>query len=654
MPKEVIRFEEFELDAGAFELRQGGSLVRLERIPLELLLFLAERRGQLVTRQEILERIWGRDVFVDADNSINTAVRKIRAALKEDPDNPKFFRTVPGKGYRFLAEVPGNHATEIASGIAAGSPKANNLPLRRRWAMWAVVVTAVTIGAVVGIPRMLHPAKSAMVHKMNLVVLPFVNLSQDPQQEYFADGITEEVITQLGGLDPDRLGVIARTSSMHYKGTREDAGQIAKELGVGYLLEGSVRRDGTRVRITAQLIQASDQTDVWAGNFDRDQTDILKLESELALAICNKTALTLAPQVRKRLSEPPAVNGEAYRAYLSAKQAFELRTKAGFERSIAEYRRAIALEPNYAPAYAGLATAYSLTSIAGGMSTLEAMPKAKEAAQRAIQLDDSLAAGHAALAFILAHSDFDWDGAEKEYQRSLALNPNDAISHFFYSNSFLSPMGRHEEAIAEMKKAIELDPLSPSILSFSGQTFLWAKRYEEGLAAYKRCAEQFPEYAINQERIAHIYTYIGRLEDAIAADTRAKILSGQSPDTAMEQGRALRNALAAEGPSGYWKKLLVYGRLPDVPAETYRTPQQLAIIYTRLGDRNKALTLLEEAYEVRTLGLTEIAVEPAFEPLHYEARFQELCRKLGLRPTHGRRGNGRVISKVQSKTDRLR
>jgi len=419
---------------------------------------------------------------------------------------------------------------------------------------------------------------------------------------------------------------------MNYKGTKEDAGQIAKELGVSYLLEGSVRRDGTRVRITAQLIQASDQTHVWAGNFDRDQTDILNLESELALAICDKTALTLAPQVRRRLSEPHAVNGEAYRAYLSAKQAFELRTKAGFERSLAEYQRAIALDPNYAPSYAGLATAYSLASVAGGMSTLEAMPKAKEAAQRAIQLDDSLAAGHTALAFILVHSDFDWEGAEREYRRGLALNPNDPIAHFFYSNSFLSPMGRHEEAIAEMKKATELDPLSPPILSFSGQTFLWAKRYEEGLAAYKKCADQFPAYAINQERIAHIYTYMGRLEDAIAADTRAKILSGQSPDSAMEQDRVLRNALAKEGPSGYWKKLLEYGRLTEVPAETYRNPQQLAIIHVRLGEKGQALTLLEEAYRVKSLGLSELAVEPAFESLHTEPRFQELCHRLGLPP----------------------
>jgi TolB-like protein/DNA-binding winged helix-turn-helix (wHTH) protein len=632
MSKTIIRFEGFELDPSAFELRKSGSLVRLERIPLELLLFLAERRGQLVTRQEILERIWGKDVFVDADNSINTAIRKIRLALQEEPDNPRFLRTVPGKGYRFVPELVAEAAPDsVANGSSADLPGVKSWPFwKKQWVLWATMGAALLIAVVAGIPRVLRPAKGPTAAKMKLVVLPFVNLTGDPGQEYFADGMTEEIITQLGGLDPERLGVIARTSSMHYKDAKKDAGQIAKELGVNYLLEGSIRRDGSRVRVAAQLIRASDQTHVWAGNFEEGEKDILRLESDLALAISGKTALTLSPSVRARLSDRSAVNAEAYQAYLTAKQAFELRTKSGIERSIAEYRRAIVLEPDYASSYAGLATVYSLAPVMDAMSPLEAMPKAKEAAQRAIRLDESLAAGHTALAFILAHYDFDWPAAEREFRRGIELNPNDASAHFFYSNSFLSPMGRHNEAIAEMKKAIELDPLSPAILSFSGQTPLWARRYEEGLGAYKQCAEQFPGYAINHERIAHIYTYTGRIVEAIAEDTRAKILNGEAPEAAMQQDAALRKALAIEGPSGYWKKLLEFGRLPGSPPETYRTPQQLAIIYTRLGHRNQALSLLEEAYEVRSLGLTEMAVEPAFEPLHSEPRFQDLCRKLGL------------------------
>jgi TolB-like protein/Tfp pilus assembly protein PilF len=470
---------------------------------------------------------------------------------------------------------------------------------------------------------------------MKLVVLPFVNLSGDPEQEYLADGMTEEIITQLGGLDPEHLGVIARTSSMHYKGTKEDAGQIARELGVNYLLEGSMRRDGSRVRIAAQLIQASDQTHVWAGNFEQNQNDILKLESDLALAISSKTALTLSPAVRAHLSAPGAVNEEAYAIYLAAKQSLASRTKEGMERSIAEYQRAISLEPNYAPSYAELATAYSLASVVGLLSAQQAMPKAREAAQRAILLDESLSAGHTALGFVLAHYDFDWPGAQREFQRGIALNPSDATAHFFYSNSFLSPMGRHDEAIVEMKRALELDPLAAPMQSFSGQTFLWAKRYDQALAQLQQCAEKFPGFAINYERIAHMDTYMGRFEDAITQDTRAKILSGQTPEAALRQDVALRKALAAEGPKGYWRKLLEYSALPDNPPESYRYPHQLAIIYTRLGEPKKALTLLETAYEERTLGLTELAVEPAFEPLHSEPRFQELLRRLGL-PLSGR------------------
>jgi TolB-like protein/DNA-binding winged helix-turn-helix (wHTH) protein/Tfp pilus assembly protein PilF len=639
MAKEIIRFGDFELDPGAFELRQGEGLVRLERIPLELLIFLAEKRGQLATREEILERIWGKDVFVDADNSINTAVRKIRLALKEDPENPRFLRTVPAKGYRFAAELV-TPASEQKPAAVSHSPvvkeqSVNGTGKSVSRYLWLTLAASAVIAFMIASPRIFHRTKSPAVAKMKLVVLPFVNLSGDPEQEYLADGMTEEIITQLGGLDPEHLGVIARTSSMHYKGTKEDAGQIARELGVNYLLEGSMRRDGSRVRIAAQLIQASDQTHVWAGNFEQNQSDILKLESDLALAISSKTALTLSPAVRAHLSAPGAVNEEAFAIYLTAKQSLASRTKDGMERSIAEYQRAISLEPNYAPPYAELATAYSLASVVGLLSTQQAMPKAREAAQRAILLDESLSAGHTALGFVLAHYDFDWPGAQRELQRGIALNPSDANAHFFYSNSFLSLMGRHDEAIVEMKRALELDPLAAPMQSFAGQTFLWAKKYDQALAQLQQCAERFPGFAINYERIAHMDTYMGRFEDAITQDTRAKILSGQTPEAALRQDVALRKALGAEGPKGYWRKLLEYSALPDNPPESYRYPQQLAVIYTRLGEPKKALTLLETAYDERTLGLAELAVEPAFEPLHSEPRFQELLRRLGL-PLSGR------------------
>ncbi len=636
MPGEVLRLGEFELDARAFELRRSGRAVRLERIPLELLFFLAERRGELVSRDEILDRIWGKDVFVDADNSINTAVRKVRAALNDDSEKPKFLRTVPGKGYKLAIEqdallapvkTPPAKPTADANPTLATPGAAGQ---RGHWAIWAGLAVVLAAVMLVAVPRFLRPRNNSAPGKVKLVVLPFVNLSNDPQQEYFADGMTEEIITQLGGLDPQRLGVIARTSSMQYKAAHKDAAQIARELGVNYLLEGSVRREGGRVRVTAQLIQATDQMHVWAGDFDRDESDILKLQGDLALAISQKTALSLSSATRARLAEAVPLNPEAHQAYLSGLQAWSTRSKPGALRSITEYQRAISLEPSYAQPYAALANVLSLASVVGAMSAQEAMPKAKEAALRAIGLDDSLATGHTALGFIAAHYDFDWPKAEREFRRALELNPNDSAAHFFYSNSYLSPMGRHDEAIAEMKRAIELDPFSAPMQSFFGQTLLWARKYDEALAQYKKCAELFPGFAIDHERMAHLYTYMGRYDDAIAEDTQAKLLAGETPEAALREEQKIRKALASEGPRGYWKTLLEFSRLPEGPPESYKNAQHLAIIYTRLGQTENALTSLERAYDTRTIGLTELAIEPAFDPLHSEPRFQTLSQRLGL------------------------
>ena len=630
----IIRFEEFELDPAAFELRRAGRSLRAERIPLQLLILLAQQRGRVVSREEILEAIWGKDVFVDADSSINTAIRKIRLALKDDPEAPRFVRTVPGKGYRFTAEVVTETVASTTTVAVASPPtvpaeEASPKPPARM--VWLALAGILIVIATTFVARTYfrHPAKPASSHLM-LAVLPFVNMSGDAAEEYFADGMTEEMITQLGSLDPQGLGVIARTSSMQYKGAKKNVAQIARELGVNYLLEGSVRRSGERVRVTAQLIRASDQTHVWAGNFDQDQKDVLRLQSDLALAISSKIQLTLAPKVRTRLAETRSLNAEAYQAYLLGKQSWDLRSRAAAERSISAFQRAISLEPGYAPSYAGLATVYSLASVVGAGNNQETMPKARDAALRAIALDDSLAQGHTALAFVTAHYDYDWPSAEREFRRALELNPNDAATHLFFSNSFLSPKGRHEEAISEMEKAVELDPFSAPIQSFLGQTLLWSRKYDDALAQYRKCSELFPGFAINFERTAHLYTYLGRFGDAISAEMRARVLSGETPENAGRKGEALQKALQAEGPAGYWKKELEFSQLPDNPPETYKSPYSVAIIYTRLGEYDKALQSLAEAFDARALSMTELAIEPAFDPLRSDPRFRELLRRVGL------------------------
>jgi len=622
--RETIQFAEFMLDPRAFELRRDGEVVRLERKPLEALILLAERPGELVSREEILEKIWGKDVYVDADNSINAAIRKIRAALKDDPENPRFLYTVPGKGYRFTGEFKSKGLVSTAS-LTPGAQSTNS---RRKW--MAVVGLSFGLAALLAFAWLQHKKSSQDPQRLMLAVLPFVNLSGDPKQEYFADGFTEELITQLGGLQPERLGVIARTSSMQYKNAKKGAASIAQELKVQYLLEGSVRRSGDRILVAAQLIQANDQTHLWAGDFQATEQDVLKLQNDVALAISKKIALTLSPVVRARLGGALHVNAEAHQAYLEARQDFEARTKEGTERGIAEYQRAIAIDPGYAPPYAGLAAIYSLAPVTGVMPAGEAFPKAKEAALKAVQLDESLSSGHTALGFVLAHYDFDWQSAEREYRRGIELNPNDAQAHFFFSNSYLSPMGKHEEAIKEMKAAVDLDPRSAAVLSFSGQTFVWAKRYAEALTQYKKCDELFPGFAINHERMAHLYAYMGQFDKAIAEDTRARILAGEKPDVAMKKDEEFQAAFAKGGPNGYWEKLLDSVSQTDGTPESYRSAQDLAILYTKLGDKETALTLLEGALETKTLKLTELAVEPAFEPLRSEPRFQKLLKRLGL------------------------
>ena len=642
MLQETIHFEGFELDPGAFELRRDGQLIKLERIPLQLLLLLAENRQRLVTREEILRAIWGENVFVDADNSINTAVRKARQALKDDPENPRFLRTVPGKGYRFTAEVKSVNSTVSPEGLASveklpqESPTPANddpdvpSPLRNKWAILTLIGVLIVVGAVLILRPRPNPPPQPSTRKAMLAVLPFVNLSGNPGEEYLADGMTEELITQLGGLDPNRLGVIARTSSMQYKGASKSAAQVAHELGVDYVLEGSVRWNDQRVRVTAQLIQASDQTHLWAADFDRDPGDVLRLQSDLALAISNKIELTLSPPVRARLADAPPVNAAAHDAYLLGLHELDLRTKSGVERSIAEFQNAIALDPQYASAHAALARAYSLAPVVRAMAPIEAMPKARDAALRAIELDPGLASGHSTLGFVKAHYEFDWPGAEREYLRALALNPNDAYAHFFYSNSYLSPLGRHAQAIEEMRKAVAIDPFSAPVQAFLGRTYIWARQYDQALEQFQKVAEMFPGFAIDHERLAQLHAFMGRFDQAIAEDTKARLLSGENEKSALAKEAILRHAWTTQGAPGYWKTLVELSQTGENPPEAYNSPFGTAILYAQLGDKARALNALEQAYEQRSLAMTEINIEPAFDPIRGEPRFKALLQGVRL------------------------
>lgn len=395
------RFGTYEFEPQTGELRKQGLKIKLEGQPVAILVMLLERQGELVTRADLQKRLWPADTFVDFEQSLNAAIKRLRVALNDSADAPRYVETLARRGYRFIAEVHRIPATTPIS-VEANAPISEPRPKRLRWPLWlALAGTLAVAGILVRATLFRSPKPGA--GKVMLAVLPFVNLSGDSQQDYFVDGMTEEMITQLGSLDPQHLGVIARTSSMQYKGAPKAALQIGQELGVNYLLEGSVRQSKDRVLVTAQLIETSDQTHLWADSFEGDRSDVLRLQSDVAQAIAAKIQLALSQQIEVRLSRTLSVNPEAHEAYLRGLQAWNLRTKEGFERSIAEFTRAITVDPNYAPAYVGLARSYSLSPIFGVLTVSETMPKARDAAKRALAMDDSLAEAHTTLAFVLAH-----------------------------------------------------------------------------------------------------------------------------------------------------------------------------------------------------------------------------------------------------------
>jgi TolB-like protein/DNA-binding winged helix-turn-helix (wHTH) protein/Tfp pilus assembly protein PilF len=659
MERARYRFDEFELDSAIFELQRSGERVHLERLPMELLLLLASRHGELVSREEIAAKLWGSEIFIDTNTAINVAVRKIRQVLDDNVDSPRYILTVPAKGYRFIGPIhlhtaathpatPMNAAsTDLSAGTAdkdrflqpeipprepdppepaepAAGLQGRPLPAQGRWLVWVavVVVLAVAVAAV------LLSRKSAPPRKLMFVVLPFANLTGDPAQEYIADGMTEEMITQMGGLDPERIGVIARTSAMRFKGGQKSAAEIARELGVGYLLEGSVRHEGDRVRVTAQLIQASDQTHLWAADYDSDLSDLLKLESDIARAIAGQVRVKLDTGPRRQSARPVVPRAQA--AYLRGLEDWNLRTNLSMADATSLFQQAIAADPNYALPYAALARCYALGPIFGVGNPLETMPRARELAGRALELDPGLAEAHSVLAMVAAHYDFDWPTAEREFQTALRLNPSDPYAHFFYSNSFLSPHGRHQEAIDEIQRSIALDPLSIPLQAFLVRTYTWARRYDDARSQFERTNEVAPNFPLLHERAAHLFAITGDFKQAIEEDARARLLSGEQAEQVIAGRDQQLQALGQGNAQSYWHMQLNLSRQQPSPPEAYTTPFGLALIYAGLGNKELALTALEQAFVRRDVLLTQIDIEPAFDGLRAEPRFRTLMLRVHL------------------------
>jgi TolB-like protein/DNA-binding winged helix-turn-helix (wHTH) protein/tetratricopeptide (TPR) repeat protein len=657
-----LKFGDFELDVAGYELSRCGHPTKLERIPMELLLLLVERRGQLVTRDEILQKLWGKEVFLDVDNSINTAMSKIRVVLKDDPEDPAFIRTVPGKGYRFIAPItvlpvgkdtstqpaaqeyscgsgfiaPVRDATPTAVvAVADGPSLASELPSNGgRWWLWPSIVGVFLAAALAtwswrdSLRRIMSPSPPPAIR--SLAVLPLENLTADASQEYFADGMTDALITDLAQIGT--LRVISRTSIMRYKGMRKPLPDIARELGVDGIVEGTVVQSGNRVRITSQLIYAPADQHLWARSYEREIGDVVTLQGEIAQAIAEEVRAAVTPEQRSHLAKHPTDSPEAYQLYLRGRYFWNQRTPLGTKKSIEFFQQATEKDPRFALAYAGLADAYNFSNILGVLAPIESSPQAKTAANQALLLDPQLAEAHTALGLVKSHYDFDFPGAQREFLKAIELNPNYANAHLFYAGAYLTPMARHEEAIAEMKKAVELDPLSLPLNNMMGNTYLWAGDYEKSLQQFQRTIELDPTFPLVHFFFANLLSEMGRYEEAIQENQRGVLLLGVSAEQASASASEFRKALHTGGSKGYWQKNLdVTLREHKQAGTAYFAAIGLAGAYARVDDKENAFRWLEKSYQEREGGsITLLRWQPDFKSLRADPRFAELLKRMGL------------------------
>jgi TolB-like protein/DNA-binding winged helix-turn-helix (wHTH) protein/Tfp pilus assembly protein PilF len=630
--RETIRFGDYELDPQTCRLSRQGRVLKLERIPTEILLFLIEHKGELVSREQIADRIWGKDVFLDTDNSINGAIRKIRQVLKDDAEQPRFVQTITGRGYRFIGAITESEAAPAADSTPpslsdSGSAISPAATAQRRtdWRLLTAASLALLLFAALAgwIVWSRSRAAQAKPDKVMLAVLPFDNLTGDPAQEYFSDGLTEEMITQMGSLNPAHLGVIGRTSVMRYKTTRTPLDQIGRELGVQYVLEGSIRRDANSVRVAAQLIQTNDQTHVWARQYDRELTGLLSLQGEIAREIADEIQLTLgndrSAPVRVNV---PAQNYEAYDLYLRGQYFFNKRTAADLEQAITYFEQAIGKDPSYARAYAGIAGSYALLPGFNGHPQGEFIAKGRPAALKALQLDDSLAEAHTALALIVQNFDWDWQTAEKEFRRAIELNPNYATAHHWYAEHLMW-RGRFDEALQESERARQLDPLSLIIAADNGAILYFSRQYDRAIEKWRSVLEMDPDF-----RRAHLiigaYTEKGLFDQALAEHDRLRPKNQGFPWywswVAYIHGRAGQTAEARHAQH----ELLRLNRNGQVD------PFIVASAYLGTSDKEQVLAWLEKAYAAHSTNLVSLKVNPGYDFLRSDPRFQDLLRRVGL------------------------
>lgn len=624
----LLRFDSFELDIRTGELRRGGVLVKLQQQPFKVLVVLARRSGELVTREEMKHELWSDDTFVDFDQGLNFCIKQVRAALKDQADTPRYIQTLPKRGYRFLAPVEVLEAPPRSTGhLTNGTTPEPEAPGRRQhlrlWAILAALLVLVAAGWDLLKRTRTGSTASPVTTRRMLVVLPLQNLGAVPQDDYFSDGLTEEMIAQLGRLDPRRLGVIARGSSMLYKNRAADAATLGRELGVHYVVEGSVRRAGDRVRITVKLVQASDRTHVWSESYERDLKDILALQSEVARAVARGVQIAISPAAESRFLRSRPVDPEAYQLYLQGRYFWNQRDHEGLTKAIDYFSRALERAPDEPLPYVGLADAYIVLTDQGSTPAAEAMPKAKEAAMKALALDPELAEAHVSLAMIRGSFDWEWADAEAGFRRANALNPNYPTTHHWYAH-LLRAHRRFDEAVEETRKAQALDPLSLIINSNVGTALFYAGRFAEAEAQLRRVIEMNERFAPAHWSLGRLKLRTGAAAEAIRHHERAVEVSQRDPAYLCSLGHAYGVAGRRED------ALRVFREVEQVAATRYVAALDLALVHLGVGNNEEALRLIERAVDEHFPGVRQLRVEERFAPLADDPRFVALCRRVGL------------------------
>jgi len=641
----VIRFGVFELDPRSGELQKQGRKIRLEGQPVEILLCLLEKPGELVTREELRRKLWSDDTFVNFEDSLNAAVKSLRQALNDSADNPRFVETLPRRGYRFIAPMqvsadsvePALSVSAVVPeiGSAADAPSVTgkeevDLPPgrvtrvnRRGTFFWTACIagSVVVLGALWMWSHFRSGTPPPVIR--SLAVLPLENLSGDPAQEYFSDGMTDELITELGQISG--LRVISRTSVMTYKGARQLLPQIAHDLNVDAVVEGTVLRSGQKVRITAQLILASADKHLWARSYEGDLGDALTLQNQVARSIASEVRVELTPREDAVLRAPKTKNPVALEAFLKGRYFWNKRTADGLKQAIEFFQQAIEKDPNYAAAYAGLADAYALAGDwqYGVLTPREAYPKAKEAAAKAVALSGDLGEAHISLAWCLDGFDWNWQAAGAEFVRGIELAPGYATGHHWYG-WHLATLGRHREAIIELEKARNLDPLSLIISTDLAEELLIAHRTSDALAQVRKAIQMDPFFALAHYVLGEVLVQLQIYEDASAEFQKAIELSPVS--AAFSANLAYSYAVSG----GKDKARVILNDLRNHSRQDSPNSPEIALIYVGLGEKDQALASLEKAYEERFN--PGVLMRPAFDPLRSDPRFGTLLQRMGLKP----------------------